>query len=145
MCHQIIIAIKIITLLLLLLLLLTTCFLVVVLYFEVSEPLKYTKGSHNVYIAKKRTKKARNSDIKKGIYFDQFWKEHSYRCNYCHIGRTLLCMVILAGVFLGLSAVLMSMHRTFLEYLGKQEKENTLIQNCRIFTHTWTMWKATFH
>ena len=59
--HQIIITVKII----ILLLLSATCFLAVMLYFEVSEPLSYTKGGHNVYIAKKgamTTKKDRDSD-----------------------------------------------------------------------------------
>ena len=63
-CHQIIITIKIIILLLLLPLLLATCFLVVVLCFEVNEPLPYTKGGHNVYIAKKK-----NNGDKKGLKF----------------------------------------------------------------------------
>ena len=54
-CYQITTTIKIIILLLLLLLLLATYFPVVVLCFEVSKPLPYTKGGHNVYIANKRT------------------------------------------------------------------------------------------
>ena len=56
-CHQIIITIKITILLLLLLatatLVSATCFLAVVFCLEVSEPLLYAKGGHNLYIAKK--------------------------------------------------------------------------------------------
>ena len=76
-CHQLIITMKLIILLLLLLPLLATFFLVVVLCFEVSEPLPYTKGGHNVYIAKERTmvtKKDINSDIKKGNILTNFEK-----------------------------------------------------------------------
>ena len=43
----------------------TACFLVVVFCFEVSEPLPYTKGGHNVYIAKKK----KSNDDKKGQKF----------------------------------------------------------------------------
>ena len=119
-------------LLLLLLILSATCFLVLVLCFEVSEPHPYTKGGHNVYIAKKRemmTKNDKNSDIQKRKIFLNYFEKSTLigtiiviltgLITYGHISR---------GIFGSFSyPLLMFMRKVFQEYsstcviyLGKQ-------------------------
>ena len=87
--HRIIITTKIKIILLLLLLLSATCFLVVVFCLEVSESLPYTKGGDSAYIAKKKGNNNKKGHkfwhTKKRFSFEQFWKGHPYRYNYCHI------------------------------------------------------------